>query len=546
MKHFITHIVSVLLLVLVARSEQVSAPVVTEEEVITRMIRNENQLARSLAQFNPIVETYIQMLRYDRELGVEPTDDRYFLGRLELRRTVRTDSFLPKSSLTSRAGSGVKDLFSPDFSADGFSSVILLDPTRFNKETYKFRFVQREFLGEVRCLVFDVQPRSKSRAGNFQGRVWVEDEGYNIVRMNGRYQNAPVFKQYAHFDSWRVQVKTGEWLPAYAYSEEDDQRFALWSKKMHFKAQTRLWGYDRKHGKDKQEFTDVVVESAAPVRDATEQRARMASPVSGLRNWQRQAEDNVLTRLEESGLLAPPNEVDKVLSTVINNLLVSNDLNVESEIRCRLLLTTPLESFNIGNTIVLSRGLIDVLPDEASLAMVLAYELSHVLLGHSIDTKYSFTDRLQFEDLEILKRVSVRRSPEEVEAADKRALALLENSVYKDKLKSAALFLSILGNRSAQLPNLIRPTLGDRLAKEGAVLRMESLVDRAPQLQMRQLDQVASLPLGARVYVDPWNAQAELLKAPSVRLFLPREKMPFEIAPISVYLTRQRNIGAEK
>ena len=45
------------------------------------------------------------------------------------------------------------------------------------------------------------------------------------------------------------------------------------------------------------------------------------------------------------------------------------------------LLTAPLESFTVGHTIVLSRGLIDVLPDEGSLATMLAHELSHVMLG---------------------------------------------------------------------------------------------------------------------------------------------------------------------
>jgi hypothetical protein len=45
-----------------------------------------------------------------------------------------------------------------------------------------------------------------------------------------------------------------------------------------------------------------------------------------------------------------------------------------------VLLTTPLESFVVGRTIILSRGLLDVLPDEATLAAVLAHELAHIVL----------------------------------------------------------------------------------------------------------------------------------------------------------------------
>ena len=90
---------------------------------------------------------------------------------------------------------------------------------------------------------------------------------------------------------------------------------------------------------------------------------------------------------QKIGLIAPPGEVDKVLATVVNNLLVTNNIDLQGDIHCRILLTSPLESFTIGHTIVISRGLLDVLPDEASLAMVLAHELSHIVLGHHFDTK---------------------------------------------------------------------------------------------------------------------------------------------------------------
>ena len=56
------------------------------------------------------------------------------------------------------------------------------------------------------------------------------------------------------------------------------------------------------------------------------------------RNWDRQAEDNVVDRLERMGLIAPKGEVDKVLETVVNNLEVGNNLDIQPEIRCRVLL----------------------------------------------------------------------------------------------------------------------------------------------------------------------------------------------------------------
>src|SRR5438093_3080650 len=116
--------------------------------------------------------------------------------------------------------------------------------------------------------------------------------------------------------------------------------------------------------------------------------------------WERQAEDNIIQRLEKAALLAPSGEVNKVLETVISNLEVTNNLDLYPEVRARVLLTSPMESFTIGHTIVLSRGMIDVLPDEASLAMILAHELAHIALGHRLDTMYAFNDRMLFDDPE--------------------------------------------------------------------------------------------------------------------------------------------------
>ena len=82
--------------------------------------------------------------------------------------------------------------------------------------------------------------------------------------------------------------------------------------------------------------------------------------------WERTAEDNALDHLQKVGLLAPQGDVDKILQTVVNNLIITNNLQIIPDVRCRVLLTSPLESFTIGHTIVISRGLLDVLPDEGA------------------------------------------------------------------------------------------------------------------------------------------------------------------------------------
>ena len=121
-----------------------------------------------------------------------------------------------------------------------------------------------------------------------------------------------------------------------------------------FKAQTRIWGYAAAGSSNKfDELTQILIEPSPEVEDHAV--TKDLSPLESQRLWERQAEDNLLARLEKGGLLAPPGPVDDVLNTVVNNLIVSANLNVEAH--CRVLLTTPLETFSIGHTIVISRGL---------------------------------------------------------------------------------------------------------------------------------------------------------------------------------------------
>jgi len=68
-----------------------SAPV-TMDQVVDRVIEREKDLIKMLAPRTPVVETYLQNLTQDPQLGPIPRDDRYFLGRMDLSETIdRTD-----------------------------------------------------------------------------------------------------------------------------------------------------------------------------------------------------------------------------------------------------------------------------------------------------------------------------------------------------------------------------------------------------------------------------------------------------------------------
>src|SRR6187455_3438176 len=451
-----------------------------------------------------------------------PMSDSYFLGRFDWREG-------PALALMADAGrvgksAGERRGFIPD----GFAAMAAPDWKPMDRTRYDFKFARREFLGEVRTMVFDVTP--KGALTGFSGRIWVEERGFNIVRYNGVNRNVkgPRFRKkvHLHVDGWRVNSGNGQWLPAYVHCEETGLEGQV--KGQLVRSQVKLWGYNASTSDETQQFTSIEIDAV------NDQEPSVLTPVASQRRWEDEAEKNVVNRLEKAGLLAPAGEVERVLDTVLYNLQATNDIALERPVRARVLLTSPLESFTVGNTLILSRGFIDVLPDEASLAMALSHELSHVLLGHRlIDTKFAFADRMMIGDAELLRTLAMPRDAKDETAADAKVVELLDHSPYKEKLASAGLFLRIVAERSKLLPELIQPHVGDHVTGKS---NQSELMTRAPELKPQDLTQVAALPIGARLVVDPWDGKLELLRSAAALPGSIREKTPLGITPLTPHL----------
>jgi len=523
-----------------ASASAAAAAPTTMDQVVDRSIVREHALMDMLKTRTPLVETYLQNLKSDQKLGPVPSEDHYFLGRLDLGEAVDRRDYLSKDeSFEKNLLGGVSKLFKFEYKPMGFSWMIFADREDFDRGHYSFKYVRREFLGEVRCLVFDVTPKKDAGKGRFLGRIWVEDQDYNIVRLNGTYAPRPKNAMYFHMDSWRLNLIPGYWVPAYIYSEEGDFSYGA-KDKMAFKAQSRIWGYDLKKGGKEDELTSLRVDS---VRDETPSTTD-ASPLEAQRQWQQQAEDNVVERLQESGLVAPDGEVDKVLQTVVNNLIVTNNIDLPRPVRTRVMITSPLETFSVGNTIVVSRGLIDVLPDEASLAMVLSHELAHIVLGHNLGSKFAFNDRMLFSDESTYNNFGFRHNPDEETAADTKAMDLLKNSPYAQKLDVPSLFLKELSERAPSLNALLTAHLGNSFTNDkGQLVRLSALATTGPALDPNKLDQIAALPMGGRVKLNAWNDRVELTKSAPVAITSARDKMPFEVTPFFPRLSRITSDG---
>jgi hypothetical protein len=535
-------ILAVVVLCLISSAALKAQDQIGSDKMVDKILAREKNVRETLQKFSPIAETYLQ-LQTPKDEGFVLSGDRYFLGEVHFGQDVYVNDFKLRGSvilhymqMTREAALKINGV---DYLADGFAATVYPDPETFNRANYRFVYLKREFLGEVRCVVFEVSPLDKHRSGTFSGRIWVEDQDDTIVRFNGTFLNTFADKlagdYYFHFDSWRVNTGPGLWLPALIYSEETNLPCCglpkLPLRHIRFKAQTRFWGYKTQYPGSEQELAQIVID---PAVIADQSSLQQLSPIQAQHAWERQAEDNVLDQLEKVGLLAPAGEAEKTLSTVVNNLEITNNLEIEPEVRCRVLLTSKLEVFMVGHTIVVSRGLIDVLPDEATLAAILADGLAHIVSGKGEDTQFAFADRVMFEPRDTFRRMQFAQSGKEEERVSAKAVDFLRNSPYKDSLASVYDFFAILRTRSGTIPSLLKPSFGDNLLLEFAAFKSQS-----PEISKGS----AALPLGSRVWVDPWRGQINLIKTKNVVSNQKSDLKPFEVTPFMPYL-RWRSLSS--
>jgi hypothetical protein len=521
--------------------------------LVERAIGREKVLIKNIQQRTPLVETYIQNTKPDIKLYQVPVSDEYMLSRIDFGKVFFDKSYVPmarkgksthkffKGSLSSITGLTKSLKLDTHFTYNplGFTEMMFLDPKSFDNQHYVFSYVRKEFLGSVRTWVYDVQPKV-SGMGRFYGRIWVEDQDGNIVRFNGTFTPAKGdddSRMYFHFDSWRMNVQPGIWLPVAVYVEESQRTE---SEKIGLKAQTRFWGYSLKLPTRESENISVKVDDAVDKSDD----AQDVGPLQASRAWVTQAENNVIDRLEEAGLVAPltPGGYENtVLDQIVINLQVPNNLVFTDQVHTRILLTTTIETTTVGNSILISKGLIDTLPSEEAIASVVAMELAHIMMGHHIDTRYAFNDRLLFPDESTFRRIDMYHSDHDNIEAAKRAMEYLQNSMYKDRLPSAGLYYAQLVQREKELKYLNTPKLGDSLFNKidgTGTPWMADLKNMAPKLNWDDLTQRPALPLGSWLKTDPWDDRVHQLNAKIYPYMNPRDKMPLEVTPVFFKLQR--------
>ena len=515
--------------------------------LVREAITREKVTIHEIRQRAPVVETYIQDTRPDPELYEVPVADDYILSRVAFRKAFIDDPYARKSEARNGFLKGSSEAMDRvtralgfgqfSYSPTGFMDMMFVDPTGFDEQHYVFSFVRHEFLGSVLTSVFEVRPRTNG-IGRFYGNIWVEDQGGNIVRFNGTYtsgQSGFSYKHFFHIDSWRANVQPDLWLPAAVYVEEPHRTGN--DNSVGLKAQTRFWGYSLRLPTQDSENVSIKVDDAVDQSSDSQD----VTPVQAAHMWVEQAENNVVDRLVTAGLVAPLTPggyEDKVLDQIITNIEVPNNLDFAEPVHARVLLTDTLEATTVGNTILVSKGLLDSLPTEEAVASVVAMELAHVALGHHLDTRYAFNDRLLFPDEAAFQRIDLAHSPADNTAAAKQAMVYLENSLYKDKLANAGLYYEQLAVKARVLKALTTPVLGDSLLQADGTPWLAALEKDSQKLNPGSARQIAALPLGSWLKTDPWNDTVAMLDAKRYAPMNAAEKMPFEVTPVYFRLQR--------
>ncbi len=531
-----------------------------QSALIDKCIVREKGVIDSLKKRTPLVETYIQTMRPDPVMSAIPESDTHYLARVDFGRVINDSPYLAGSKGAPNSGhrglkffkgsvayiKGLSSSLHLTFHESGFVQMLLVDSNSFNKQTYHFSYVRAQFQGTVPVLLFDVQPIKRGSTGRFAGRIYVDKNTGSIVRFTGSFAGGQAdVMEFFHFDSYRTASPDGSWLPYQVYVEETDPKSL--EHTLRFKALNYIWGYQLKVPTGDQEAADIEVDNGSDSASSTQDM----SPLAQQRMWVQQAEDNVIERLYVAGLIDAPSEFDKTLTQMANNILAYNKIQSDRPLKVRTLLTAPLETLAIGNTILISKGLLDTTavftadgsgdPQFGNLYSLLAFQVAHILLGHHVDTKFAFNDRMLFPSEAVFQKFPMRHTDAEDAAAAKKAVELLSGSPDLEKGEPYfSLYLQQLLAREKGLKALTDPQMGDSLLKPDGTLWLAALKDKGPKLNNADTTQQAALPLDSFVRTDSWTDQIVQLNSPVDRLLSAADKIPFEVHAIFLQLSEYK------
>jgi hypothetical protein len=128
---------------------------------------------------------------------------------------------------------------------------------------YEIKYVKHEPVDELTAFVFDVAPKKIEKGQRyFQGRIWVEDKEFEIVKTHGKAVPDQKGNVAPIFDTYRENIAGDLWFPTYTHADDilhfppqskgappDDERIVMTVKYENYK----YYGVKIKVGGDKKQ-----------------------------------------------------------------------------------------------------------------------------------------------------------------------------------------------------------------------------------------------------------------------------------------------------
>jgi hypothetical protein len=86
---------------------------------------------------------------------------------------------------------------------------------------YQITYFGREKVDELNTYVFDVKPKTFVKGERYlEGRIWVDDEDFQIVKVRGQAVPEVGEQKFPHFESYRENIDSRFWFPTYIHIDD--------------------------------------------------------------------------------------------------------------------------------------------------------------------------------------------------------------------------------------------------------------------------------------------------------------------------------------
>jgi hypothetical protein len=198
----------------------------TPEEIIKRFAAKETEFAKARDQYTYRQDVKVETL--DGETVTGQYREVYDVMFNDQGKRIENVVFAPQSSLEQ----GGLSMDQGDFEDIRHRMPFVLTETDLPE--YNILYVGQQQEDEVHCYVFDLAPKQiEGKKRYFQGRIWVDDHDFQIVKTYGksvpdiRKKHGNEENLYPKFTTWRQQIDGQYWFPVYTRADDE----------LHFKLQ---------------------------------------------------------------------------------------------------------------------------------------------------------------------------------------------------------------------------------------------------------------------------------------------------------------------